>query len=129
MKKALFYLLVMFFFSALFFSACSKSGSTTPSDPCAGITIVVSGTPTEAVAGISNGSITATASGGSGFTYSLNNGTAQSSGAFNNLAAGSYTITAKNANGCSGSVNIVVKTKDDCSGKTPGTAFTAVKTI
>ena len=101
-----------------------------PADPCAGITVVVSLTLTAADAGSSNGSITATATGGSAFTFSLNNGTFQASGVFNNLAPGKYTIKAKNANGCIGSAGNTVIAKDaTCAGKAPGPLFTAVKTI
>ncbi|MBA4854069.1 collagen-binding domain-containing protein, partial [Emticicia sp. BO119] len=47
----------------------------------------------------SNGSITVTASGGSGeYEYSLNNSTWQSSNVFTGLAAGTYTIYIKDAN-------------------------------
>jgi hypothetical protein len=129
-KRPCLYLVIIFlFFSALIFNACSKGGGTaTPPNPCAGITITVSGTPADADAGVSNGSITATASGSTGFTFSLNNGTAQASGTFSNLAAGSYTITAKNTNGCSGSSIIIVSKKNACAG-TPGPDFIAVKAI
>jgi hypothetical protein len=93
-------------FTIFLYTGCSKS-STTPAptpNPCAGITIVVAGTtsPTSTPTA-SNGSITASASGSTGFTFSLNGGTAQASGVFSGLAVGSYTVTAKDANGCSGS--------------------------
>jgi hypothetical protein len=91
--------------ATLTFVACSKGGggTTTPTNPCASKTIVVTGTttPTSTPTAI-NGSITATASGSSGFTYSLNGGTAQASGAFTGLGAGSYSVTAKDADGCTG---------------------------
>lgn len=82
-------------------------------DPCAGITVVVSGTVVNAMIGQSNGSITASATGGSGFTFSLNGGAYQA-GAFTSLAAGSYTVTAKNSNGCLGSASFVVGSTDPC---------------
>lgn len=48
-----------------------------------------------------NGAFTAQASGGiSPYQFNLNGGNFQSSGSFNNLAAGSYTITVRDANGC-----------------------------
>jgi len=118
------------FFSFYVLNGCSKGGDGKPSDPCAGVTIIVSGNATATDAGSSNGSITATATGSTGFTYSLNNGAFQSSGTFSNLAAGKYSITAKNTNGCSGVVNVTVVSKDGgCAGKTPGPLFTAVKAI
>lgn len=117
-------------FSSLFFIflyvGCSK-GSTTPppvSNPCAGITIVVTGTtaPTSTPTA-TNGSITASASGSTGFTYSLNGGTAQASGIFSGLAAGSYSVTAKDVNGCSGTQTFTV-TSTPC----PSITVTAIIT-
>ncbi len=116
-------------FSFIMLDACSKSSATAMTDPCTGVAIAVSGTVTNADAGTANGSITATASGSAGLTFSLNNGPAQSSGTFSKLSAGVYTVTAKNASGCSGSATITVKTADACTGKTPGPTFTAVTTV
>lgn len=123
------------YFSALFaaaciFNSCSKGGSSQPADPCAGVTITVAGNATGTDAGASNGSITATATGSSGISFSLNNGAGQTSGTFKNLAAGKYTITAKNSNGCSGTLVLSIVIKDNaCVGKTPGPTFTAVKSV
>jgi hypothetical protein len=83
-------------------------------NPCAGVTIVVSATTVNPTQGQSNGSITATATGGSGFTYSLNNGAFQASGTFTNLAAGTYTVTAKNSNGCLGSTQVTLTATNPC---------------
>lgn len=100
------------------FISCSKSGTDEPADPCAGVSIAVNGTVVNTSGqGNANGSITATATGGSGITYSLNSGPAQSSGTFNNLAAGSYTITAKTSAGCSGTGNFTVNNGNPCEGK------------
>jgi len=100
-------------------SGCTGSGSFTlvVSNPCAGVTITVTGTtvnPTSTI--VSNGSITATASGSTGFTYSLNGGTFQATGNFTNLATGNYTITAKDASGCTGSTIFVLTAPNPCSG-------------
>ena len=112
------------------FNSCSKGGDSKPADPCSGVTITVTGNAVSADAGVSNGSITASATGSAGFTYSLNSGSFQSAATFTNLAAGKYTITAKNSNGCSGTVAVTVVSKDaGCTGKTPGPLFTAVKAI
>ncbi len=126
------------FFSAIFLivviNSCSKGGggSTTPPppNPCAGVTVTVTATVTNTATGQSNGSIAASATGGSGFTFNINNGAFQSSGTFNNLAAGNYTVSAKNSNGCTGSAQFTVSTSasGDCSG-TAGPLFLAVKSI
>ena len=85
-------------------------------DPCVGVVVTVTTTQVNPTTGIANGSITATATGGIGFTYSLNNGPYQASGTFNNLAAGTYTITAKNAIGCLGSVVVTLVAVSPCAG-------------
>jgi hypothetical protein len=87
-------------------------------DPCAGVTVVVTTTQVNPSAGQSNGSITASATGGSGFTYSLNGGTYQASGTFTGLAAGNYTVTAKNSNGCTGTATVALGASNPCNGVT-----------
>jgi hypothetical protein len=87
-------------------------------DPCAGVNIVVSATKTDATSGQSNGAIAAAATGGTGFTFSLNSGTYQSSGNFSNLAAGNYTVTAKNSNGCTGTAQVTIGVNNPCAGVT-----------
>ena len=55
------------------------------------------------------GSIAASASGATEpYTYSLNGGAFQSSGTFDNLSGNSYTITAKDANGCTASTTVTI---------------------
>lgn len=98
--------------------SCSKSGSTdTPPNPCAGKNIVVTAVTTDATGGAANGAITVTASGSSGFTYSINGGTFSASNTFTNLAAGDYSIVAKDNAGCTGTTSARVNTADACSGK------------
>jgi hypothetical protein len=87
-------------------------------DPCAGITVKVTTTQTDPTTGQSNGKVTATATGGSGFTYSLNGGAYQTSSSFSGLASGSYSITAKNANGCTGSTTVTLGSNNPCTGVT-----------
>jgi hypothetical protein len=106
---------ILIFYSLI--NSCSKGGggSTTPPNPCAGITVLVTATVNNTTGpGQSNGMITASASGGSGFQYSINNGPLQASGIFNNLTAGSYTILAKNSNGCIGSATFIISDGDPC---------------
>jgi hypothetical protein len=85
-------------------------------NPCAGITVVVSTTMVQPTSGQSNGSITASATGGTGFTYSLNNSAFQTSGTFGGLAAGNYTITAKNSVGCTGVTTVALSNNNPCAG-------------
>ena len=76
-------------------------------NPCTGVTINVINTPSNPTNG-ANGSITASASGGvSPYTYSLNGGTYGSASTFSALSSGGYTVTAKDANGCSSNATAV----------------------
>jgi SprB repeat len=92
----------------------AATATLTAMDPCAGITVAVTANPVNPGTGLSNGSITASATGGTGFTYSLNNGAFQASGTFSNLAAGTYTVTAKNSNGCLGVKQVVLTAVSNC---------------
>jgi hypothetical protein len=105
----------------LLFFACSKGGNggggSGNSSPCSGVTITVDGAVTNpSASGASDGSITATATGSSGFTFSINGGSFQSSGNFTNLAAGTYTVSAKNGNSCSGSKSFTLVAQNLCTG-------------
>lgn len=116
--------------------SCSKgsgSGGGTPPpppDPCAGVTIAVTSTTNNpTTAGGTNGSIAAAATGGSGFTFNINGGAFQASGTFSNLAAGSYTIVAKNASGCTGSAIFTLTAPNACAGVTIAVVNTSTGTI
>ncbi|RYE11750.1 MAG: hypothetical protein EOP51_32630, partial [Sphingobacteriales bacterium] len=106
----------LLFFGGLFicanFISCSKGGDDNPgpADPCAGKTILITATPTASVGcGAPSGSITVAASGSTGFTYKLNAaGTYQAATSFNGLAAGNYTVFAKDAAGCEKSQAVTV---------------------
>lgn len=105
--------IVLSIFASLFLSAymisCSKPATTPPAPTCADKTIVVSAITTPTSGSTStNGTLTASAVGSTGFTYSLNNGTFQSSGTFSNLAAGSYNLTAKDDAGCTASKTFTI---------------------
>jgi hypothetical protein len=58
--------------------------------------------------GETTGSITATASGSSGYEYQLNGGTFQSSNKFDNLVAGTYFVNVKDGDGCTATGNIII---------------------
>ena len=49
---------------------------------------------------IPNGSITVNSPTGTGYMYSINNGTFQSDNSFGGLGSGTYTVIVKNSNGC-----------------------------
>ena len=83
-----------------FVAACSKDKKSN----CETIDITATVVNSDAT----NGTITATATGGSGFTYSIDGTNFVSSGTFATLAPGAYTITAKNSNGCTGSKSFTV---------------------
>lgn len=116
LTTCLFLLMIIFLVAGI--NACSKGGSSSgPSDPCANVTVTITGTVTNTTSpAANNGSITVTATGGSGFMYNLNGGSFQASGVFNNLAAGTYTITARNSNNCSGSQTFTVASGNVCAG-------------
>jgi hypothetical protein len=101
-------------------SGCIGSAQFTVSnnDPCAGVTVSITATTVNATSSTSSdGSITATASGGTGLQYKLNSGTFQTSGTFNNLAPGTYTVTAKNSNGCLGTAQFAISAGNVCGSK------------
>jgi len=95
--------------------------------------IVLTGSTTNgACNGSNSGSISLFLTGGkSPFVYSLNGGTFGSSSTFNNLAAGTYHLTAKDASGCSISRDFMIsenavlslsanKADESCAGKSDG---------
>lgn len=128
MKNTLLHYTSFFVVLSLLHLSCGKGGGgTTPANPCSGVTVAVTATTTNPGSpGATNGSITATASGGSGFTYSLNGGAFQSGGSFTGLGAGSYTITAKNSNGCTGSAGFTLTAPNPCAGVTITVTGTSV---
>lgn len=88
-------------------------------NPCAGVTITVTGTTTNpTAAAATDGSISASATGSTGFTFNLNGGAYQASGNFTSLAAGSYTVGAKDGNGCTGTANFTLTAPNPCAGVT-----------
>ena len=105
----------------LFFNSCGKgdSGGGGAPSPCAGVNVTVDGIVTSpSASGASDGSIVASATGSTGFSYSINGGTFQSSGTFSNLASGTYTITARNTSNCSGSRSFTLIAQNNCTGVT-----------
>src|SRR5204862_7857951 len=71
--------------------------------------VVASATPSNPNCFGGTGTITAGGSGGTGAkTFSIDGTTFQASATFSGLAAGSYTITAKDANGCTGTTTATI---------------------
>ena len=68
----------------------------------------VSGNITQPTCATPTGTITVTGPTGTGYTYSINGTTFQASPVFAGLAPGSYTITVKNADGCSVTATITI---------------------
>jgi hypothetical protein len=129
--KQISYLSSAFFVLGLLaINSCGGKGDNPPPptpNPCAGITITVAATVTNTTTGASVGAINATASGSSSFTYNINGGAFQASGNFTGLAAGTYTISAKNADGCTGSGTFTVN--DPCTVKNITITGTVVNTM
>ena len=112
-------------------NACSKGGSApaTPStptppstDPCAGKTITVSGSATVADA-CSGAKVSVTASGSTGFTYSIDGGAFGASSDFTGVSVGDHTISVKDGAGCTQSAKVTVTQI------AAGPFFSAVKTL
>jgi hypothetical protein len=78
-----------------------------------GVSITVTTNVTHTTCGLSNGSATATPSGGSGYTYLWSNGgTTQT---ITGLASGSYTVTVTATGGCTATATAVVNTSSGIS--------------
>jgi hypothetical protein len=106
--------------------SCSKSdGPSTPPDPCTGINITITATTTNSSACLNDGGITVTASGSTGLQYSIDGNNFQASNVFTNLAKGTYTVTARNAENCRQTAQFTVNEGST----TPGPQFTAVKQL
>jgi gliding motility-associated-like protein len=86
-------------------NGCTVTQSVTITQPTQ---VTVTATKVDATCGAANGSITATGANGTGpYTYSIG-GAFQASGTFPGLAATTYTVTVKDANGCTGTATITV---------------------
>ncbi|HTJ50296.1 MAG TPA: hypothetical protein VL443_12620 [Cyclobacteriaceae bacterium] len=89
--------------TAVLFSACVYHDSEIQSSVCKSddLSLKVAATTDASSCSAADGSITVSASGGvSGYTFSINSGTYQTDSVFSNLAIGSYTLSAKDYNGC-----------------------------
>lgn len=95
-------------------SSCKKTDTVATPAPapqvnlCSSVTITPVAAVTHSITGQSVGTITVSSPIGSGFLYSINGTSFQGSVNFFNLAAGNYTVTAKNANGCNGTAAVTL---------------------
>ncbi len=117
MKKGLFVLLLLSFFStALFIISCQHEPPIITG--CTGnFHLTYVSTPDTTNNGYADGTITAGATVGATITYSLDGGAAQSSGYFTGLTANqTYKIVASNELGCKDSVSVTIRSVTGGSG-------------
>ncbi len=117
-------LLFTIFSSSLAFFACKKTTETPASDPCQGKTIVLTAAVVSSSQCASNGTITARATGSSGFVFKIGNGNYSADSVFKNLPSGTYQITAKDKDGCEKSANFTITENS-----TKGPLFSAVSAL
>ena len=87
-------------------SGCTATGSATITEPATALSGTIASQTNVSCFGSTDGSVTITGSGGiSPYMYSLNSGTFQVSGTFDNLAGAAYTITVQDANLCTANVS------------------------
>ena len=86
-------------------AGCESSSVATTLSSAGGPTVSIS-SQTNPACGQNNGSITASASGGTApYQFSLNGGTFQNSPSFGGLSAGNYTVVARDAAGCTADIS------------------------
>jgi len=106
----------------IFCYGCKKTDTMPPPvDPCLNANITPLASKSHTITGQPLGTITVTSPIGSGYTYSIGGTVFQTSTNFFTLAAGSYTLTAKNEAGCTGKITIAINGY--------GPKFFAVRTI
>ena len=102
---------------------CKKTDNTAvpPVNPCLNANIVPVASKTHTITGQLLGTVTVTSPIGSGYSYSIDGTAFQLSTNFFALAAGNYTLTTKNVDGCTGKLPITINGY--------GAKFYAVRTI
>jgi len=95
-------------------NGCQKTATFTINDPLNGQELAVNIAPQNivhiCVPGTNTGSVTVTAANGfPSYVYSLNGGANQTSNVFNNLAAGNYTVTVTDQNGCLKTASFIIE--------------------
>ena len=88
--------------------ACSYVQSFTVSQPAAALAMTLSKVDITGCGGFGSVNVATTTGGTSPYQYSLNNAAFQSASTFTGLAAGTYTVRVRDANGCLFSSSIVI---------------------
>lgn len=118
-------ILTSVFASVVIFSACSSDSDPEPAtDKCASKNIVIVPVIVQASTCSSNGLVSLAAIGSTGFTYQMGNGAFQTDSVFGGLAAGTYTFTVKDVDGCTKSTTATVGENSN-----KGPKFTAVSAL
>jgi hypothetical protein len=90
-------------------NGCTTSKNFSVTQPASAITITVISKTNPSCKGGTDGSIQVSANGGAiPYVYRINNSAFSSNNTFNNLKAGTYTVTAQDANGCASSTTIKI---------------------
>jgi len=119
MKTRLTYFLLII---VLIISACGGGGGDETPDPCATPIVLTVSSQQNATSGQSDGSVSISASGSNGgLEYKISSGAFQSSSSFTGLAAGNYTVSVKDNQGCTASLSITI-TESTSSATTPSFA-------
>ncbi|HMQ75389.1 MAG TPA: choice-of-anchor L domain-containing protein [Flavobacteriales bacterium] len=119
---------------------CTTAVNVTIGEPATALTAVIATSTPVLCHGASTGSATVSASGGTGpYTYSWNTSPVQSTASASDLAAGTWTCTVTDANGCTTTAQVTITqpaaplqadllstTPEDCFGDLEGTAVLSV---
>src|SRR5205807_575342 len=120
-------------------NGCTTTQGVTITQPAAALGSSISSQTNVSCFGNSTGSVTVAASGGTTpYTYAIDSVTFGNIGTFSNLGAGSYTITVKDANGCTTTQGVTItqpasalgssissQTNVDCFGNSTGSVTVA----
>jgi gliding motility-associated-like protein len=90
-------------------NGCTTTVNVTITQPSTAVAATLGSQTNVLCFGNASGAATVVGSGGvAPYTYSINGGSFQSSATFTGLNAGTYSLTVKDANGCSSSVNVTI---------------------